>query len=188
MNFLLVDKDTWDCAEILSKDEIKEELSMSDTQFYNFLERGSLFRDQYYLVEVEYSMPKKKKPEILYERIDESEQSIWYISNQGTITEKSKLTKKSKNLPSYINEQGETMARANGKTYVIKNVVARHFIRTWSEECIVKVIDPTKPITPENISLESKRRVFVYGKRGNSSKTEGMRVEKRIPRLGYSFS
>lgn len=60
MNFLLVDKDTWDCAEILSKDEIKEELNMNDTQFYNFLERGSLFRDQYYLVEDEYSMPKKK--------------------------------------------------------------------------------------------------------------------------------
>ena len=160
MNFLLVDKDTWDCAEILSKDEIKEELSMNDTQFYNFLERGSLFRDQYYLVEDEYSMPKKKKPEILYERIDESDCNIWYISNQGTIIAKNKNTKKVKELSMYVNVRGEVAVRANGKTYEVKNLVAQHFIRTWSEGCIVKVIDPTKPITPENLSLEPRKMFF----------------------------
>lgn len=160
MNFLLVDKDTWDCAEILSKDEIKEELSMNDTQFYNFLERGSLFRDQYYLVEDENSMSKKKKIEIYYERIDESDQNIWYISNRGTIIAKNKSTMEVKELSSHINERGDTTVRANGKTYVIKNLVAQHFLRSWTEGCIVKVINPMKTITPENLSIETRKKFF----------------------------
>lgn len=160
-DYLLLDPNNFleEVGTITSK-ELAYEWNCSENKVRFFLDKNRLFKDKYVVIENDINHTDIKEQKELFEMFDESENRIWYVSNQGNVVARIKGTKKKTTLSQRINARGEIEIKANSKYYVLKNLVAKYFCKDWEPGSIVFVIDKSKPITPENVCVQNKTSFF----------------------------
>ena len=90
-----------------------------------------------YCVIVEDFEKNKRKREVpeeeLWSLFDEGKKYLYYVSDKGRVKYKNKKTEEEKLMKSQVNERKEASIRANNKTRLVKNLVAKHFSPEYAE-------------------------------------------------------
>ena len=157
-DYLLLDPNNFlEEVGTITRKELAYEWNCSEYKVRFFLDKNRLFKDKYVVVEDDLNITDEEKNEERFEIFDESENRIWYVSNQGNVVARIKGTKKKTTLSQRINARGEIEIKANSKYYVLKNLVAKYFCKDWEPGSIVFVIDKSKPVTSDNVWIQDKQ-------------------------------
>lgn len=157
-DYLLLDpKNSLEVVGSITRKELATEWNCSENRVRFLLDKNKLYHDKYVVIEDEFNEKDSQEKEELFQAFDESENRIWYVSNQGKVVARIKGTKKKTTLSQRINARGEIEIKANSKYYILKNLVAKYFCKDWEPGSIVFVIDKSKPVTSDNVWIQDKQ-------------------------------
>lgn len=133
---------------IITERELFDELQLNKNQIKIFLDKGSLFREKFVLVEKEFN------DHVIYEEryITKYKDIDYYISNKGNVY--SERIGKRRELSMWIRDN-KLVTKVANKEVKVAYLVAKHFIREYYDGCIVM----TKDENPYNVD-ESNLEIF----------------------------
>lgn len=140
---------------VIDSRKLCEEMHINVSQLRVKLQHNKLvYKDRYAIIENEFEDDSNEEVSMLFK---ESEKKyLYYITNYGRVYSVDKRNGEKKDRPKSINNRGDAAVRANGKTYIVKNLVAKYFVKGWQEGCVVRTKDGNKEnLFYKNLEIEA---------------------------------